>query len=105
MVKKGLSLEQKREIILDIFHENDDVYQLKEIEKIASARGVTQQSIKDVVQSLVDDDLVHQVCTCSNVAQHCLATYYPSTCTCINRHCSTLHMHVKVPPNRLRACC
>ena len=61
MVKKGLSLEQKRDIILELFHEHDDVYQLKEIEKKAAARGVTLQSIKDVVQSLVDDDLVHQV--------------------------------------------
>jgi Mnd1 HTH domain len=62
MVKKGLSLDQKRGIILGIFHENDEVFQLKEIEKKAAARGVTLQSIKDVVQSLVDDDLVHQVC-------------------------------------------
>ena len=61
MVKKGLSLEQKREKVLEIFHECDDVYQLKEIEKKAAARGVVVQSVKEVVQSLVDDDLVHQV--------------------------------------------
>lgn len=61
MVKKGLSLEQKREKVLEIFHESDEVYQLKEIEKKAAARGVVAQSVKEVVQSLVDDDLVHQV--------------------------------------------
>lgn len=61
MVKKGLSLEEKRTKVLEIFHESDDVYQLKEIEKIAAGRGVTVQSVKEVVQSLVDDDLVHQV--------------------------------------------
>jgi Fe2+ or Zn2+ uptake regulation protein len=62
MVKKGLSLEQKRDKVLEIFHESDEVYQLKEIEKIASGRGVVLQSVKEVVQSLVDDGLVHQVC-------------------------------------------
>ena len=46
MVKKGLSLEQKREVILSIFHENDDVFQLKDIEKKATARGVVSQSVK-----------------------------------------------------------
>jgi hypothetical protein len=30
MTKKGLSLEQKREKVLEIFHLSDDVYQLKE---------------------------------------------------------------------------
>eukprot|EP00892_Ulva_mutabilis_P004165 jgi/Ulvmu1/211/UM001_0215.1 len=60
MTKKGLSLEQKREKILQIFLESDDVYQLKEIEKEGPKRGVTAQSIKEVVQSLVDDNLVHQ---------------------------------------------
>lgn len=61
MTKKGLSLEQKREKILQIFLESDDVFQLKEIEKEGPKRGVTAQSIKEVVQSLVDDNLVHQV--------------------------------------------
>lgn len=61
MTKKGLSLEQKRERILQIFLESDDVFQLKEIEKEGPKRGVTAQSIKEVVQSLVDDNLVHQV--------------------------------------------
>eukprot|EP01025_Chloroclados_australasicus_P044507 TRINITY_DN48308_c0_g1_i1.p2 TRINITY_DN48308_c0_g1~~TRINITY_DN48308_c0_g1_i1.p2 ORF type:complete len:207 (+),score=38.34 TRINITY_DN48308_c0_g1_i1:125-745(+) len=60
MTKKGLSLEQKREKVLEIFHSDDDVYQLKEIEKLAAAKGVTIQSVKDVVWSLVDDSLVHQ---------------------------------------------
>lgn len=61
MTKKGLSLEQKRDRILQIFLESDDVFQLKEIEKEGPKRGVTAQSIKEVVQSLVDDNLVHQV--------------------------------------------
>lgn len=33
---------------------------LQDIEKLGCKRGVVLQSIKDVLQSLVDDDLVHQ---------------------------------------------
>ena len=33
-------------------------FQLKELEKLGPKRGVISQSVKDVVQSLVDDDLV-----------------------------------------------
>jgi len=58
--KRGLSLEDKRAKVLEVFHETKSVFQLKEVEKLAGKKGVTFQSIKDVVQSLVDDDLVHQ---------------------------------------------
>lgn len=34
------------------------VMQLKELEKLGPKKGVITQSVKDVVQSLVDDDLV-----------------------------------------------
>ena len=33
-------------------------FQLKELEKLGPKRGVISQSVKDVVQSLVNDDLV-----------------------------------------------
>ena len=36
------------------------VFNLKEIEKIGAKRGVISQAIKDVNQSLVDDNLVEQ---------------------------------------------
>eukprot|EP00940_MAST-03C_sp_MAST-3C-sp2_P000165 g165.t1 len=36
------------------------VYKLKELEKIGSKAGVVEQTIKDVLQSLVDDNLVNQ---------------------------------------------
>jgi Fe2+ or Zn2+ uptake regulation protein len=58
--KRGMSLEDKRMTILNIFHESKDVMQLKEVEKLGSKRGVVLQAIKDVLQSLVDDDLVRQ---------------------------------------------
>lgn len=34
------------------------LFQLKELEKMGPKRGVISQSVKDVIQSLVDDDLV-----------------------------------------------
>ena len=58
MGKKGLSLEEKRQRILGIYYEKKEVFNLKEIEKLGAKRGVVFQSIKDVNQSLVDDNLV-----------------------------------------------
>ncbi|PRW60566.1 meiotic nuclear division 1-like protein [Chlorella sorokiniana] len=55
-----MSAEEKRQTLLGIFHETKDVFTLKDIEKLGSKRGVVQQTIKDVLQSLIDDDLVHQ---------------------------------------------
>ncbi|OEL15545.1 Meiotic nuclear division protein 1-like protein, partial [Dichanthelium oligosanthes] len=51
-------LEEKREQMLQIFYESQDFYLLKELEKMGPKKGVISQSVKDVVQSLVDDDLV-----------------------------------------------
>jgi Fe2+ or Zn2+ uptake regulation protein len=57
--KKGLSLEEKRQRMLELFHEKRDVFQLKELEKLApKEKGITFQSVKEVVQALVDDNLV-----------------------------------------------
>lgn len=57
--KKGVSAEEKRTRMLDIFYEKKEVFQLKELEKIApKEKGIVVQSVKDVVQSLVDDGLV-----------------------------------------------
>ncbi|CAM9762536.1 unnamed protein product [Laminaria digitata] len=58
MVKKGLSLEEKRAKILNIYHGTKSIFSLKEIEKAASKQGVVSQTVKDVNQSLVDDGLV-----------------------------------------------
>ncbi|KGN66201.1 meiotic nuclear division protein 1 homolog [Cucumis sativus] len=56
--KRGLSLDEKREKMLQIFYESQDFFLLKELEKLGPRKGVISQSVKDVVQSLVDDDLV-----------------------------------------------
>ncbi|KAK9688267.1 Meiotic nuclear division protein 1 [Basidiobolus ranarum] len=60
MSRKGLSLEEKRKRMEAIFHETREFFQLKELEKIApKTKGIVMQSVKDVLQSLVDDNLVN----------------------------------------------
>lgn len=57
--KRGLSLEDKRKGMMEIFYEKKDFFQLKELEKIApKEKGIVQGSVKDVVQSLVDDGMI-----------------------------------------------
>ncbi|EPS70791.1 hypothetical protein M569_03968, partial [Genlisea aurea] len=56
--KRGLSLDEKREKMLQIFYESQDFFLLKELEKLGPKKGVISQSVKDVIQNLVDDDLV-----------------------------------------------
>jgi len=57
--KRGLSAEEKRTRMLDLFYEKKEFFLLKELERIApKEKGIVSQSVKDVVQSLVDDDLV-----------------------------------------------
>ena len=46
--RKGLSLEEKRKVILGIYHQQREPFNLKEIESIGSRMGVVQQSIKEV---------------------------------------------------------
>ncbi|GAX82781.1 hypothetical protein CEUSTIGMA_g10207.t1 [Chlamydomonas eustigma] len=55
-----MSLDDKRAAMLEIFHESRDVFMLKDIEKLSVKKGIIQQAVKDVLQSLVDDDLVRQ---------------------------------------------
>ena len=57
--KKGLSLEDKRKRMMEIFYETKDVFLLKDREKSApKSKGITPMSVKDVLTSLVDDGLV-----------------------------------------------
>ncbi|XP_078269011.1 meiotic nuclear division protein 1 homolog isoform X2 [Rhinoraja longicauda] len=45
--------------MMEIFFETQDVFQLKDLEKIApKEKGITLMSVKEVLQSLVDDALV-----------------------------------------------
>ncbi|KAM3937910.1 meiotic nuclear division protein 1 homolog [Leptodactylus fuscus] len=57
--KRGLSVDEKRTKMMEIFFETKDVFQLKDLEKIApKQKGITSMSVKDVLQSLVDDAMV-----------------------------------------------
>ncbi|KAJ3748731.1 Mnd1 family-domain-containing protein [Lentinula detonsa] len=59
MAPRGLSAEEKRVKLLEIFHETKDFYQLKELERLGpKLKGIVSQSVKEVLQSLVDDGLV-----------------------------------------------
>ncbi|XP_071723761.1 meiotic nuclear division protein 1 homolog [Rutidosis leptorrhynchoides] len=44
--------------MLQIFYDSQDFFLLKELEKSGPKKGVISQSVKDVIQTLVDDDLV-----------------------------------------------
>lgn len=46
------------------------LFQLKELEKMGPKKGVISQSVKDVVQSLVDDDLVSKDKIGTSVSLH-----------------------------------
>ncbi|KAJ1984482.1 Meiotic nuclear division protein 1 [Dimargaris verticillata] len=56
---RGLSYDEKRRRLEDLFYETKDFFQLKELEKIApKTKGIVAQSVKEVLQSLVDDEIV-----------------------------------------------
>lgn len=55
---KGLSFEEKRKRMSDIFKDDPSFFHLKDIEKLGTKRGIIYQSIKDVLDSLVNDNLV-----------------------------------------------
>ncbi|XP_013926910.1 PREDICTED: meiotic nuclear division protein 1 homolog isoform X1 [Thamnophis sirtalis] len=49
----------KQTVFFSLFWYQKDVFQLKDIEKIASKeKGITSMSVKDILQSLVDDGMV-----------------------------------------------
>ncbi|KAK7812183.1 hypothetical protein U0070_014774 [Myodes glareolus] len=57
--KKGLNAEEKRTCMMEMFSETKDVFQLKDLEKIApKEKGMTAMSVKEVPQSEVDDGMV-----------------------------------------------
>ncbi|KAI4456930.1 meiotic nuclear division protein 1 [Holotrichia oblita] len=57
--RKGVSAEEKRTRMLQLFYEKKEFFQLKDLEKIApKEKGIIVNSVKEVLQSLVDDGLV-----------------------------------------------
>ncbi len=54
-----MSLAEKREVLLQVFGDSEDVFQLKELEKIASKKGINSMVVKDLLQGMADDDMIH----------------------------------------------
>lgn len=57
--RKGISLDEKRMRMLQIFYEKKEFFTLKELERIApKEKSIVVQTVKDILQGLVDDGLV-----------------------------------------------
>ena len=68
--RKGLSMDDKKHKIMEIFSEKQEFFQLKEIEVLAKKeKGLNPMQVKDLVQSLVDDDMI-------DVEKVGISTYY-----------------------------
>jgi DNA-binding transcriptional regulator YhcF (GntR family) len=55
---KRMSADEKRQVILDIYHRTKQVFTEKEIVTLAAKAGVNANTILDVNNSLIDDGLV-----------------------------------------------
>jgi hypothetical protein len=56
---KGISAEEKRIRVMDVFQVRKDVFQMKELEKIVSKeKQINSMIVKELVQGLVDEGLV-----------------------------------------------
>jgi len=53
MGKKGLSAEQKQQKLLELFHEAEAPFTLKELEKGAKSKGLNSMLVKGLVKDLV----------------------------------------------------
>lgn len=57
--KRGVSAEEKRARLLELFYEKKEFFQLKDLEKIApKEKGIVIGSVKETLQTLVDNGLV-----------------------------------------------
>jgi len=57
--RKGVSAEEKKNRLLDLFYDKKDVFNYKELEKAAfSEKGINSQSLKDVLNALIGDNYV-----------------------------------------------
>ncbi|XP_061395309.1 meiotic nuclear division protein 1 homolog [Musca vetustissima] len=73
--RKPLSAEEKQTKLLELFHETNDVFQLKDLERIApKEKGVVMQSVKGILQELVNNGLVE----CEKIAGSFYYWSFPS---------------------------
>lgn len=57
---KRMSAEEKRKVILGIYHKEQQVYTEKEILSLAAKAGVNTNSFPDIHQGMIDDGLVEK---------------------------------------------
>ncbi|VDB87331.1 unnamed protein product [Peniophora sp. CBMAI 1063] len=58
---KGLSFDEKKVKLVELFHETKDFYQLKELEKLGQKmKGITSNTVKDVVEACEQDNLIRK---------------------------------------------
>jgi len=55
-----MSAEEKRKVILGIYHKDQQVYTEKEILSLAAKAGISANSIPDIHQGVIDDALVEK---------------------------------------------
>lgn len=58
MAIKRTTMQEKCDIMLGIFRQKRDFFSAKEIEKLSVKKGILERAVKEVLQSLVDDNLV-----------------------------------------------
>lgn len=58
--KKGISFEEKRTRLLSVFTTDPTFYHIKEIEKLGAKKGIHPMIVKEVLESLLGDNLVDQ---------------------------------------------
>lgn len=57
--KKGLSVDEKRDKLQEFLHETKEVFTMKQLEtQCSKKKGIVSQTVKDIAQSLVSDDLI-----------------------------------------------
>ena len=57
--KRGLSMDEKCDRALEYIRNSRTFFHMKELEKsLPKAKGITPMAVKDVVQSLVDDNKI-----------------------------------------------
>ncbi|KAJ2606035.1 Meiotic nuclear division protein 1 [Coemansia sp. RSA 1804] len=87
-----LTIDEKRKRMMEIFHESQEPYLLKELEKIGpKQKGIVSQTVKDVVQSLVDDSM----CYCEKIGTSNYFWSFPSE-TAVKRQNKTKELEAEI---------
>ena len=84
--KKGISFEEKRTRLLSVFTTDPTFYHMKEIEKLGAKKGIHPMIVKDVLDSLLGDNLVEQEKVGASSYYYALPSkVYQAKQNCINR--------------------